>query len=875
MRTSGTSTISSLSSSLVATTIGPINTYTTSKKISPFTASKVTPCLCHVSGDLFFPGQVIYNKTDSAGCSFYALCNETCNIERFQGPCPTTSPVSLIPSPTTPSLSTSTAISSSASATPEVSTPTPILGCPDADPPRKMNESWMLNNCTMATCEGDNRIVLVFPPAVEQITCASGRQPQKVYDEDGCNYHYECDCICTGWSNSHYETFDGTHYTFQDNCTYVLMKQIVPKYNFSILVDNHFCDVADALSCSRSIIVNYNSMKIVLSSGRDQNEKNKIYVNEEPIYGSFSRNGILVINSETDMLVEIHDIKFFIFVKEASFSIEMSFGIFGNNTEGQCGTCSNNQVDECRLPSGEVIASCSEMASAWKIQDKNKPSCEGPPVPPVTPAPPVPCNFPSPLCELILSNLFAECHKVLEPTIYYENCVTNSCNMTNESISCNSVETYASFCSVFDACADWRSKTEGKCPYNCPIGKVYDACGPLAPVTCNSGTVNLTSTHFAEGCFCPKDKILFNSYTDVCVLECSCVGPDGMPKPPGAQWRSNCQDCVCDPFSVTVQCTPLTCQTPETRVCEKEGFIPVSVLTPEDPCCPDIECRCNTSACSPAKTTCEPGYKLATTLSDGDCCVNYTCEPIPDVCVLNGTIYRPGMSVPRDVCETCICSSEVDPASNKNLLQCKPVYCNTTCPLGFEYMIKDGKCCGDCIQVACTIKPENTTVQVLKPGELWKPAGDPCTSYKCEEIENQFVSVTIRTACPVFNPEDCEPDEVQLTPDGCCKTCNPKNCRVYKNSTMIRHNDCESPNPVELTYCKGACASSSVYSFATQQLQPNCSCCQELKSHKKQVTLTCRSGTTMNYDYIYVEQCQCTAACISETTITQQLQYEN
>ncbi|XP_067396520.1 mucin-5AC-like [Emydura macquarii macquarii] len=645
--TPGISTLSSLSSSGRE---GPHIASTASEKITSFTSGRTTPCLCHVSGHLFSPGDVIYNGKDNAGCSFYALCNETCEIERILEPCPTRTPVSQ-----------------------ETSKPAPVLGCPDAEPPRKINESWILNDCTMATCEGDNRIVLVLPPPIEKITCASGLPPVKVYDENGCNYHYECDCVCTGWSNSDYMTFDGTHYTFHDNCTYVLMKQIVPKYNFSILVDNYFCEVADGLSCTRSIIVNYNSMKIVLISQKNQ-EQNKILVNKQPINGGFSKDGISVARAGMNMVVEIPDIKSYISFSGPTFAVKMPFSMFGHNTEGQCGTCSNDKVDECRMPSGETISSCSEMAASWKVQDENKAYCEGPPTT-VTPATPtttsVPC--PTPLCELILSDLFAECHKVLPPGIFYERCIFNSCHIANESIPCISLETYASLCTFNGVCVDWRSKTQGK------------------------------------------------------------------------------------------------------------------------------------------------------------------CQPIPDVCVLNGTIYR-----------------------------------------SYEYMMKDGECCGECVQVACTIKLNNNTVQVLKPGDIWKPEDNPCSYYKCEEAEDQLVSVTVLRTCPVFDPGDCEPGEVQLTPDGCCKICNPEaSCKVHKNSIVIHHNECESSEPVELTYCEGVCASSSMYSLETQQMQHKCTCCQELKSHKREVTLTCRNGTSMNYDYVFVEQCQCMTACISETTTPQLFQEED
>lgn len=73
--------------------------------------------------------------------------------------------------------------------------------------------------------------------------------------------------ICSGWDYSKFATFDGTQYTFDDSCTYVLVKEIVNEHgNFSVLIDNGFCDAVNNRSCSRSIIINYNSLEIVLNS---------------------------------------------------------------------------------------------------------------------------------------------------------------------------------------------------------------------------------------------------------------------------------------------------------------------------------------------------------------------------------------------------------------------------------------------------------------------------------------------------------------------------------------------------------------------------------------------------------------------------------
>lgn len=58
----------------------------------------------------------------------------------------------------------------------------------------QFNETWMFNNCTKATCEGNNRIVVVPIPQAEKIVCASGLEPKKIVDKDGCIERYECEC---------------------------------------------------------------------------------------------------------------------------------------------------------------------------------------------------------------------------------------------------------------------------------------------------------------------------------------------------------------------------------------------------------------------------------------------------------------------------------------------------------------------------------------------------------------------------------------------------------------------------------------------------------------------------------------------------------
>nr|XP_028561325.1 mucin-5B-like [Podarcis muralis] len=885
----------SLPSTHVSKPVSTISTTATSTSIpsttgtTTVTLSRTTPCFCRVPGfskGLFSPGEVIYNRTDSSGCSFYAVCNRSCEIEVFQGPCPSTTPShpstpSVTTAGTPPSPSPTTVVpSTGVYTTAAVSTPTtPVTGCPDIDPPRKTNETWMFNNCTVATCEGNNKIVLKPQPPVEKTVCVSGLPPIKIVDKDGCVERYECECICTGW-DANYVTFDGTYYTFYDNCTYILVKEIVNIHgNLSVLLDNYFCDVTNNQPCSRAIIVNYNSMEVVLSSEVHEGVRiNKIFFNHEPVNGDFTKYGISVTSTGTVMSVEIPALQAFISFNGLTFSVKLPFDLFQHNTEGQCGVCSNDKTDDCRLPNGHEASSCTEMASYWKTYDKNKPHCYGVPTtsPPTTtpheprtttPAP-TPCTTPSPLCELIVSDVFEECHKVLPPRIYYEDCLLEACQSSNDSVPCYNLEIYASLCIAKGVCTDWRNMTLGKCPYHCPKDKVYNACGPIHPVTCDDGPTKDTSEHVAEGCFCPEDKILFNTYTDICVKTCGCVGPDGLPKPPGSSWKSNCQECICDPLTESVQCKPQTCVSSEPPKCEKEGFVPVPVLTPKDPCCPELQCKCNTTTCSNEKKPCELGYEATPVLLEGDCCVSFPCIPIPDVCLVNGTLYRAEMPVPSKPCETCVCSSEKDPDSNTNLVKCQPVTCDKDCQEGYEYQVEAGECCGKCVQNACIINMNETT-EILQPGDIWPPGGNNCSYYECEQMNDTFILVQSKRKCPIIHPEECESHELELTPDGCCETCKPKtnDCKVHKNQTLIRQSECLSSEVVELTYCEGACPSSSKYSSEANAMQRECTCCQELKSHRRKVTLTCQDGKIIDYDYIYVDECQCMTACIPQSKI--------
>eukprot|EP00064_Thunnus_orientalis_P016582 superscaffoldBa00003318_g16648 len=346
---------------LTTTTPGPttspftFSTAVITTSVKP-TASMFTTtlCACNVNGTSYRPGDLVYNVTDGLGWCFVAYCNASCKVATQSSPCPTTP----IPSTTARStlFSTTTKASISTSVPPTTTIPTSTstpstttLDCNDVYPPRKDGESWKVGNCTTATCANGKVTETPTPcPTVQQPICANGRKVVKVYDSNGCCFHYECECVCSVWGGSHYKTFDGKSYSFKENCSYYLVKEIITKYNLTIISNNHDCDPSDSTFCPQTLTVTYQSYKVALTQLKTSGTvANVVYVNQKRIYPAYS-NSVLRLTS-TDMVItlEIPQINTKVVYTGSSFSIDLPISLFGGNTEGQCVISPGSFVTSC------------------------------------------------------------------------------------------------------------------------------------------------------------------------------------------------------------------------------------------------------------------------------------------------------------------------------------------------------------------------------------------------------------------------------------------------------------------------------------------------------------------------------------------------
>nr|XP_046199609.1 mucin-2-like [Oncorhynchus gorbuscha] len=329
------------------------------------------------------------------------------------------------------------------------------------------------------------------------------------------------------------------------------------------------------------------------------------------------------------------------------------------------------------------------MAHEWKIPDAKKPYCERQPVILPTPTPLTCPSRKTSICDIILSPVFKQCHDVIPQQPFFEACKFDVCNMPNISIGCSSLEAYAVRCAAAGVCIDWRKSTNGTCDLTCPKTKVYKACGSTIQPTCNSRyndkyvhscqgaqmTRNIVCDSFMEGCFCPEGTILFNTFSDTCVRDCGCTGPDGKPKQFGETWYSNCQKCMCNADTLSVQCEPVKCPPQDIVTCKKYGEVLVNETV--------------------------------------DCCQKNTCVPKP-VCVHNNTEYTLGefWSPPSDRCVKYECTKTNNQfIVVESKLEC-PVFRPEDCVPGTEKTDANG-CCTTCTLIShCDVKNTTTYLEV-------------------------------------------------------------------------------------------------------------------------------------------------------------------
>ncbi|MGH0135907.1 UNVERIFIED_CONTAM: hypothetical protein FKN15_060350 [Acipenser sinensis] len=263
-----------------------------------------------------------------------------------------------------------------------------------------------------------------------------------------------CDGSCKSIGEANYLTFDGVKYTFPGLCQYVLVQDYCNgnEGTFRILVENSGCGV-QGQRCSKVTMVLYEGGVIELANG--------VVTMRKPV------------KDETEVEI-IRSGLYFILLLGKGISVTWDLGTrvtvqlkgqYRNKVCGLCGNFDGVQNNDLQSSNNQMEVEPSDFGNSWKVN----PGCAD--------AVQLPSQCSDSImkqvsveqsCNVLVSELFKECNKLVDPEPYWDICTydTCSCPSIGDCVCfCDAVAAYAQECAQHGVLIHWRSNS--LCPLSC------------------------------------------------------------------------------------------------------------------------------------------------------------------------------------------------------------------------------------------------------------------------------------------------------------------------------------------------------------------------------------------------------------------------
>ncbi|XP_026887459.2 IgGFc-binding protein [Electrophorus electricus] len=399
-----------------------------------------------------------------------------------------------------------------------------------------------------------------------------------------CREREECRngmCVHTGsatcWAvgDPHYKTFDGKRFDFQGTCTYTLStttkteQGLVP---FTILAKNNHRG-SNKVAYVKTVSVTVYGHKIAASQ-----QKGVVEVDGEithlPI--TIAEGKIQAVQRGWNVLITTN------FGLEVKYDWNMMLYItvpstYSGSLGGLCGNYNGDWEDEHLDPKGGKLSTILEFAKSWKVQDIDlfcHDDCEGKCL--SCPAELQEKYMQDEHCGLMAkaSGPFAACHKIMEPSIYADNCVYDVCiNKGIRRFLCDNMQSYAEACMAAGVKIETNWRVLADCPMQCPENSHYEPCGTACAASCTDREApSKCKQPCLEACQC-NSGFLLSGDKCVPVKQCGCMYEGRYYTPDSTFWADKMctKKCSCSPESGQVKCTATKCK--ESEVCDTRNGV--------------------------------------------------------------------------------------------------------------------------------------------------------------------------------------------------------------------------------------------------------------------------------------------------------------
>ncbi|XP_076276507.1 hemolectin isoform X2 [Lasioglossum baleicum] len=361
---------------------------------------------------------------------------------------------------------------------------------------------------------------------------------------------------CFTWGGVHYKTFDDNIFSFDSDCSHILVQEAQNRV-FTIIAENSpTCKTQDCFKITKIYI---------------QDKEYILTKNEFGIPELRTPKKLLPIPAQLSVIrVELS--AHFILVTLDSLGIrlkwdgalmlqiEASENIW-NKTVGLCGNMNGDKTDDLICKNGDRARSVATFASSWRTENIGEICDEYPDTRHACESNPFIANEAISFCSSLLSDhRFQACAHTISVAELQTACLWDYCackDNDRRKCACDTMNVYVRQCAhkKVVSLAGWRNNDT--CPMLCTNGRVYTGCGPKMESSCwtevERKPANIADCE--EGCFCPEGTV---AHEGKCTTseECPCR-LRGKLFQPGKSVQKDCNTCTC--FSGKWICTQAKC----------------------------------------------------------------------------------------------------------------------------------------------------------------------------------------------------------------------------------------------------------------------------------------------------------------------------